>query len=367
VQAFSFRMPTKVIWGQGCIEQNKAELTSLGKKVLIVTGKKSAKLSGALDDVITSLASVNINYIVFDEVEENPSLETVAKGGRIAFAEKVEFIIGIGGGSPLDASKAIAALGTNNIEAKHLFTGKLSNPVLPIVSIPITAGTGSEVTQYAIITDHEMETKRNFSTGETFPTLAFLDAKYTKTLPYEVTVNTAIDFLSHALEGYLSRRSTPMSDALAKEVFSLFKGSYQALLDNEINLELREKLLYASMLAGVVISQTGTCMVHCLGYPLTYYSEIPHGRANGLVMTEFLRFNYEVAQAKVELFLDLVGANTIEGFDLLITSLLGERKKISDEMLEKYAYSAAQLPAIQFTPRIPTEKELLEVLKRSLS
>lgn len=204
---FSFFMPTRIIYGAGSIKA-EAESLVLGKKALIVTGRKSAKASGALDDV---LAALSTDYVIFDQVENNPRVDTTVRGGKLARDSGCDFVIAIGGGSPLDAAKAIAVLAVNDVEPLTLYTDGWSNKALPIAAVPTTAGTGSEVTQYAVLTIDEEETKKGLRGPDLFPTKAFLDPKYTQSLPLDVTVDTAVDALSHLVEGYLSNRASPMS------------------------------------------------------------------------------------------------------------------------------------------------------------
>jgi len=330
-------MPTKAYFGERCIIQNGSELAGFGKKALIVTGGKSAKASGALDDVCSVLSKYNIDFTIFDKVENNPSTDTVKEGGIAARQAGAAFIIGIGGGSPLDAAKAVAVLAANDIEPLQLFENKFANKPLPIIAIPTTAGTGSEVTPYSILTRNDLKTKVSFGTPDTFPAVAFLDPRYTESLPAEVTVNTAIDALSHCIEGYLGRKSTPVSDVLALEGIRLFGRCRESLRSGQVTKQDRADLLYASMLGGMVISHTGTTIVHGAGYNYTYFKGIPHGRANGYLMAEYLRFNYEYAGEKINNLLAVMGLTDIDEFDALIMSLIGRAPHLSDEEISRYA------------------------------
>jgi alcohol dehydrogenase class IV len=334
---FKFHMPVKAYFGEGCIKQYGSELGVFGKRAMIVTGGRSAKASGALDDIIEVLKGLSVEFYIFDKVENNPSTDNVAEGGAAARQFGAGFVIGIGGGSPLDAAKAVAVLATNDIGPERLFENSFKNKPLPIIAIPTTAGTGSEVTPYSVLTRKELQTKGSFGTPDTFPAIAFLDPVYTETQPTAVTVNTAIDALSHNVEGYLSRRSTPASDILAQEGIRLFGECKEHLAAGQVSREVRGKLLYASMLGGMVIAHTGTTIVHGAGYNYTYFKDIPHGKANGYLMAEYLRFNYGHAREKTENILALMGLTDIDGFDTLIASLIGKAPGLSDEEISKYA------------------------------
>jgi alcohol dehydrogenase class IV len=334
---FKFHMPTKAYFGEGCVSRHGDELAGFGRKAVIVTGGRSAKASGALDDVCSILEHNDIGYVIFDSVENNPSTDTVKAGGIAAREAGADFVVGIGGGSPLDASKAVAVLAVNDMEPMQLFENKFPVKPLPVIAIPTTAGTGSEVTPYSILTRSDLTTKMSFGTPDTFPAIAFLDPRYTESQPAEVTVNTAVDALSHCVEGYLSKRSTPAADILAMEGIRLFGCCMEQLRSNQLTLEDRGKLLYASMLGGMVIAHTGTTIVHGAGYNYTYFKDIPHGKANGYLMAEYLRYNYSHAVEKIDKLLSLLGLTGIDEFDAFIVSLIGEAPRLSEEEIARYA------------------------------
>ena len=179
-------LPTRIFSGSGVLKNNQTVFKENGTKALVVTGRSSARLSGALDDTIEILKNLDVPYALFDGVEENPSFETVEKGGRIMGENDCDFVVAIGGGSPLDAAKAISTLNKNKgITCDDLYRGD-SLAAFPIIAIPTTSGTGSEVTPYSILTDSN-GTKRGFGMSSTFPIVSFLDARYTLTMSHEVT------------------------------------------------------------------------------------------------------------------------------------------------------------------------------------
>src|SRR5690606_4102226 len=165
--------------------KNKEGFSAIGRKALIVTGRRSAKINGSYDDVRQALSETGVGYVLFDEVEENPSLETIERGRETGKKNQVDFVIGIGGGSPMDAAKAIALFIKNpEINKENIFSaGKLDS--IPVVAVPTTSGTGSEVTQYSIVTVHKEKTKKNLGQS-IFPKVAFIDSKYTYDLPYNI-------------------------------------------------------------------------------------------------------------------------------------------------------------------------------------
>lgn len=363
---FNFFMPTKVYFGTNCAAQNAAEFVRWGKKAFVVTGRNSARISGALGDIAGVLDSQGILWELFDQIEENPTLAAVEAGGEAARSFKPDMIIAIGGGSPLDAAKAIAVLAVNAISARALYDGGFAAPPLPILAIPTTAGTGSEVTQYSILTDDERQTKRSFSGPDIFPKAAFLDARYTQSQSAHVAVNSAVDALSHAIEGYLSKRSTLVSDCLALEAIRAFGLARHSLAAGRLSLADREALLYVSLLGGVVIAQTATTAVHALGYSLTYFHNVPHGRANGLLLGEYLAFNAAAVPDKVSNILAALGLETIDELKALMTRLLPGEETYTEQEVREFAAIAGKAPNTANTPRQPSIDELQQILRASL-
>jgi len=216
-----FYVPTKIIIGRNCIQENASLFSALGTRALIVTGKRSAKTNGAERGVRRALEERSIPAVIFDRVESNPSTTVARKAAELAREQKIDLVIWIGGGSPLNAAKVAAVLATSRIDDETLFANAFAQKPLPVVAVPTTAGTGSEVTQYAMMTNDKVRSKRFVISDDIIPRVAFLDATYTENLPLNVTVNTALDALSHAVEGFLSKRATEMSSFIALESMRL--------------------------------------------------------------------------------------------------------------------------------------------------
>lgn len=363
---FKFQIGTKVLFGRNCVKANGAEFSKLGARAFIVTGRSSGKASGALGDTTELLKDAGIAYMVYDRVDNNPTLENVKDAGMEAAAFEADFIIGIGGGSPLDAAKAAAVLAVNTVEPVELFKNIFSKKPLPVIAIPTTAGTGSEVTPYSILTRRDLETKMSFGNEDTFPKVAFMDARYTMSLDREVTVNTAVDALSHAVEGYLSRRSTAISDVFAIEAVEVFGQCLPALINGDFDFEAREKLLYSAMLGGMTISHTGTTIVHGIGYSLTYFRGLPHGRANGLLMAEYLRFNYEYVREKINKVLGLLGMKTIDELKRQLSGILNKGETFDEKEFSRYAALAMKQKSTSYNIRNVTETDMQDIMRKSL-
>lgn len=363
---YSFKMTTKVIQEKKCIKKYKSIFKDCGKKALIVTGAHSAKASGALNDVEESLLAQNIEYKIFDKIENNPSLETVIEASEIAKEFKAEFIIGIGGGSPIDASKAIAVIAGNDIEPLEIFKNEF-NKALKIVAIPTTAGTGSEVTPYSVILRKDLQTKVSFGNENTFPTFALLDSKYTESLSDNTTINTAIDAFTHSLEGYLSNRATCLSDALAIDAIKVFGEYFNDILAKDFSAETREKLMYVSMIGGMVIANTGVTIPHGMGYCYTYFKDLPHGKANGLLIEKYLDYIYEAKKEKVDIVLECLGCSDIKEFGKKMNLLIGKPPVLTEDEIELYTeLTLMQKGSMTNTGRI-VNKEIVNMLWRKMA
>ncbi len=305
----SFYMPTRVFFGEGALINNKKAL-AIGKHAFIVTGARSAKASGALDDVTTALNELGISYTVFDKIRENPPLLTCFEGGKLAAEIGADFVIGIGGGSPLDAAKAIAAFAANQgIEPMDIYDdAKRQNPTLPLVAIPTTAGTGSEVNYYSVLTLPDGERKKTFKAGDAWPRAAFVDPRYTYSLSYDSTISTALDAFAHALESYLSPKSTIFSEQAAlfaaKELWDVLSQAPASFTP-----EMREQLIAAATAAGMAISVAGTGFPHPMGYGITMLDGIPHGKACAVFAGDYIEYNErtEVGKARIVAFAAHIG------------------------------------------------------------
>ena len=360
-------MPTRVLAGKNCVQANALALKELGQKALVVTGARSAKINGAQDDVLRALEANGQRYTVFDKVMSNPTVQCVYDGAALAQREGCDCVIAIGGGSPMDAAKVMALLAAQGKEIPEdaLFVTAYTR-TLPLAAVPTTAGSGSEVTQYAILTNDITETKTSIATALNFPKLALLDAKYLEKVSKTTAINTALDALSHSIEGMLSVRASHVSDVLAKESIALIAGCFGMLQKKQLPAETREKLLLASTLGGMVIANTGTTAVHTMGYSLTYYKNIDHGRANALLLPAFLSFVKKREKRRIAEILACIGMTTTQEFSDAVNTLLGNRETLTLEEIEHYAEKAAKAASIgNCLIRLETS-DLVEVLKKSM-
>lgn len=356
----NFYMPTRVYNEKDCVRRHSQELAALGSRALIVTGRRSSRINGSLQDVEEALSRERIPYMVFHEIEENPSVNTVMRARAIGIAEKADFVIGVGGGSPMDASKAIALMIANpERDAGFLYETqggsgrKTAYPALPVAAVPTTAGTGSEVTPYAILTRNVLpeavlsiapgegaqdalahlgkQTKQGIS-HRIFPALALVDTQYLQTASRSGCVNTAVDTLAHLIESYLNTNATAYSRDFAELGLRIWGQEKDRLLSYEIGEEERERLMHACTLGGIAISHTGTSLPHGLSYTVTCELGMPHGKAAAIFLPGFLA-NYG-DQDGAQRVLSMLGFGSAQSFSEYVRALLGEAK-LSQELWEQ--------------------------------
>lgn len=364
MDSFTYFMPTKVFFGKDCITNNKKVFSNFGSKALILTGKNSAKKNGSQLDITNALSAEKINYIIFDEVEENPSIETALKVAEIGKKEKIDFVIGIGGGSPMDCAKAVACLIANPEKGRELLTANEQLKHIPVVEVPTTAGTGSETTPYSIVTDHQKRIKYSIS-QRIFAEVSFLDAKYMETLSPKVTNNTAVDALSHLIEGYMAKKSNFFSDKLAEAGMDIFKQCIPALKARKYSFEIREKLMLASTIAGMVIAQAGTSLPHAMGYYLTYEKNIPHGRANGILTKAYLELFPE--KTKVNCILKHLGFQSLEELNDFFKEVLETEEIFTKEDISYYTKEVLKNKIkLSSYPYELTEQDIYSIYEKSI-
>ena len=313
-------MPVKLVTGVGCVRASGKELAKLGKVCLIVTGKNAARTCGALQDVTDTLDSNGQKWLQFDEIGQNPKLTDCMAAAEKAIAYGAEFIVGIGGGSALDAAKCIAVLAANpGMTQAQLYAFDWENPPLKTVVVGTTAGTGSEVTKVSVITTPDGR-KKSFHHEAIFPVLALGDPTYTMFMPPMVTRATMVDVLAHCAESFFSRAANHISRSYAVEGIRLLLPVFRMMVEQgceDLSYDIREKLYCASIYGGLAINVTGTCFPHTMGYLLTETFGIPHGTACAVFQKEFFLYNKAVVPELAAEYLERIGCSQEEYFALL--------------------------------------------------
>ena len=313
-------MPVKLVTGADCVRGSAKELAKLGSVCLIVTGKTSARVSGALQDVTDTLTANGQKWLVFDKIGQNPKLTDCMAAAEMAISAGAEFVVGIGGGSALDAAKCIAVLAANpGLTQAKLYALDWENAPLKIVAVGTTAGTGSEVTKVSVITTPDQR-KKSFHHEGIFPVLSLGDPKYTMSLSSMVTRSTMVDVLAHCAESFFSRAANHISRCYAVEGIRIALNVWRSRAENgwdELDYDTREKLYCASIYGGLAINVTGTCFPHTMSYLLTEAFGIPHGTACAVFHRDFYEYNKAVVPDLAAEFLERIGCSEAEYFRLI--------------------------------------------------
>lgn len=284
-----FTVPAHIITGKGAIDEAKGYIKSYGKKALIVTGKHVVK-SAMMQTLMEKLNDIEVEYSIFDGITGEPTDCMIEEGIKLYLDNKCEFLIGIGGGSPLDSAKAIGAMITNPGIIADYNGKEIPNKIPPVVAIPTTAGTGSEATKFTIITDSEKDIKMLLKGDYLLPELAIIDYEFGMTAPKSVTAATGLDALTHAVEAYTSKKATVMTDTLAVSAIKRIVKFLPIVYQDGSNKQAREEMAIAALEAGICINNSSVTLVHGMSRPIGALFHVPHGMSNAMLLTRCMAF-----------------------------------------------------------------------------
>lgn len=377
-----FKTPEYTLIGSKALEEAKPYLKKCGKKALIVTGKHVV-LSDMMAELKKALEEIGIAYFVFDGITGEPTNVMIDEGIAAYKENGCDFCIGIGGGSPLDSAKAIAAMITNEGKIAD-YNGKvIEKPIPPVVAIPTTAGTGSEATQFTVITDVEKDIKMLLKGGYLVPKIAIVDPAYTYSAPKSITAATGMDALTHAIEAYTSRKALPVTDTLAvsavKRIMKYLPAAYKDGSDEKARYEMS----VASYEAGICINNSTVTLVHGMSRPIGALFHVAHGISNAMLLTKCLAFALDGAYEKFANLGREIGAATAEDDDKTasekLIEALNEICKIceiptlleygipKDEFfahMEKMAHDALTSGSPGNTMKPISEQDIIEIYKK---
>ncbi len=377
--AYIFHLPTKIIFGVGVVDQIGTEAKEIGKKAMVVTYPDIRKV-GILDPILDNLRKNGIESVVFDKVEPNPRTSTLEEGGNLAREKKVDLLIGLGGGSPMDAAKiiAFAALATEPL-IRYIKNEVEITAALPVIAVPTVASTSSETDHFAAITVWETHEKIGFASPFLFPKVAVIDPELTLTLPLKPTLQGAFDIISHTLERYLTTKTiSPLTDGINEAVLRMVVNSSPKVIARLDDIEARTQLSWASVVGnsqfGLLGGGGGGQPVHAMEHPLSGYYDIAHGDGLAALFPAWMR---SIESVKKERFASLGrnvfgeedGVGAMEkwleeaGMRLSLRDL-GIEVKLFDEMAES-AMRLALPRQIEMSP-VPLNKEyVLRIYKES--
>ena len=374
---FDYHCPTRIVFGPDQVDTLGALAQECGGSRVLLISDPGVIEAGHTERAIQALQKASIEVQVFGDVQENPTTADVAAGQQLAQDYQPDLLIGLGGGSSMDCAKGINFLYTNGGEIKDYWgIDKASKPMLPMIAIPTTAGTGSETQSFALISDAETHVKMACGDKKARCAIAVLDPTLTLTQPQRVTALTGIDALSHALETFVTTKRTQISLAYSRESWRLLSTNLPRVLDHPSDLEARSAMQIGACLAGLAIENSMLGATHALANPLTASFEMVHGQAIGILLPHVIRYN---AQEVGTWYQELANAQAVtpevasdelaDGVQQLVaqaelpTTL--SQCDIPRENLPKLGEQAAEQWTAQFNPRKVDSEELTSIYEHA--
>ncbi len=289
---FTFDLSTRIIFGYNVENQLPKILDEFKFRYPIIVTDKGIREVGLIDNFIAYMKNSNISYEIFDEIEANPKDYNVDKGVEKILESKCDCLVAIGGGSPIDCAKAMAAVATiGGCAREYVDKEAIDRNVMPLIAVPTTAGTGSEVTYGAVITDIEQKLKYTIKGTTLAPKVALLDPKLTVSMPPPLTAATGMDALTHAIEAYTVRNAEPLSNAMALHSIELISRYLRVAYNKGTDLDARTGMLLGSLMAGIAFSHSDVGAVHCIAEALGGMYDIPHGVCNAVMLPTVMQYN----------------------------------------------------------------------------
>lgn len=379
-QSNEFRIPPVIIYGRGTLHRAGEQARRFGRRALVVSGRTATRGAGVAQRLVDILTASDAEAALFDQVEPEPSAETVDACVQAAREAVAQIIVGIGGGSPLDVAKAAAGiftLGGKTEQYQPPESKPIDRPSLPFIGIPTTSGTAAEITQNAVIRSPSLKVKIGMRSPYWVPQVAIVDPALTDSMPPDLTARTGADALTHALEGYVSRRATPVTDALALKAMQLVGQYLRRAVRDGADTEARDGMALASMTAGMAFANTGVGAAHSLGHPLGALHDVPHGTACAVFLPYVMEYNLDATGRK---FADVARAldRTTDELDpregIRAVRDLFRKLDMPQTLAEvgvKREELAALVPgtmlsgALKSNPRAVTEADALGILERA--
>lgn len=366
---WTFQLPTAVTFGDGCLTQLPQIAATLGKRPMLVADKDLVKLLP-----FARVQAVLPDAPVFSDVTPNPEVALVDRLAAQLRSGQHDVVVAVGGGSAMDCAKAAACLAAGDrpsIRPVHSEGAPLGAARLPLIAVPTTSGTGSEVTPFAVLSDTEKQVKGPIAGDALYPVHAVVDPRLTHTLPLKVTIATGLDALSHAIEGYWSKNHQPVCDLLAIEAARLICANLKRAAQQPGDAEARSAMSYAATLAGAAFQLPKNAMVHACSFPLSARFHLAHGAACAFTLEEAIQFNAPVMGDRLTAFLRGAGLGSAQELIALIRDL--KRLGGLPCTLAEAGIPASEIPALaresfhplmRNNPRTMTEADLIAMYER---
>jgi alcohol dehydrogenase class IV len=373
----------EIVFGEGALKKAASYAYNFGaKKVLLVTDPGVAK-AGWSGKIENDLKKLSIPYVLFKDITPNPKDHEVMAGAEVYRNEGCDVIIAGGGGSPMDCAKGLGIVSTNN---KHIleFEGvnKVSVPGPPLICIPTTAGTSADISQFAIITDTVRKVKIAIISKTMVPDVALIDPVTTTTMPAELTAATGLDAWVHAWEAYVSNASSPLTDLFSLEAVRLIRHNLIKVCRKPKEMQYRNNMMTASMLAGLAFSNASLGLVHGMAHSLGGFLDLAHGECNAVLLEHVVDFNFEAASEKYLHLAEIAGMNfrgvkTKDKKALIIKTLADFRNRagikgtlgtmgVTRRDIPSLAKKAIKDPCVITNPKQPTVQEIETIYEKAL-
>ncbi|MBU5459637.1 iron-containing alcohol dehydrogenase [Anaerostipes sp. MSJ-23] len=378
MSGFEFYMPTKIVFEQGAIRKVAKEGKVLGKKGLIVTDGPLLK-TGILDPIFKDFKAEGMDYVLWSEIVPNPRDVDIECGAKFAAEEKIDYIVAVGGGSAIDTAKAIGAIKENGGKCNDWYEGNLKKKITPLICVPTTCGTGSEVTHESIVNNTVTMVKDCIWGPEVSAAVAILDPDVLVNLPKKILASTGIDALTHAVEAYVCKAANPFTDALAIYAIRLIGESLTEAVENSSN-EAYVKMMAASCMAGAAFGNSDVASVHSIAEALGGYYDIPHGVANAMMLPEVSRLSIPGAPQKYADVARALGVHTegmttqqaamagVDYMEMLCRRLnipkFSELDVVDPKDFERLATTAAEASETEDNPVLFDKQDFIDIFTR---
>lgn len=380
---FSFSIPQDVIVGKGSLSKLPDVASKLGgKHGFIISGPHLNKM-GIVKSCEDALVSAGIEVDSYTQTEGNPSVETVEKAAEAFKASKADFIIALGGGSPMDVAKAVGVVAKyGGSITEYEGADKVPGDIVPLIAIPTTAGTGSEVTAFSVITDHSRNYKLTVFSYKLIPSYAILDAELLTTAPASVAAACGIDAMVHALEAYISKAASPFSDAMAEKALELIGKNIRKYVADRTDIEAAEGMLTGSLFAGIAFSWARLGDVHAMSHPVSAFFNVPHGVANAILLPAVVDYNSLADDGKYYKLYNYISKTPVSGNEFepfMLVDLLLELNEqlgipaslsevgVTSDKFDAMADDAMKSGNIAVNPRATTKQDIISLYEKSFS
>jgi alcohol dehydrogenase len=343
LNSFSFELPTKIEYGVGVAKSLADVIKKDNFKRLLLVSDEGVARSGLLGQVTDALDAHQLKWTVFDRVEPNPKDYNVQEGTDIASRSGADCLVAIGGGSPIDCAKAIAVVACQGGAVRdYEGPGKIGPDVLPLIAIPTTAGTGSEVTFSSVITDSGEKFKFSIKDPNIAPKVALVDPEMTLTMPPELTAATGMDALTHAIEAFTANASEPLADSAALYAIELISAHLRNAVSDGHHMEARAGMLLGSVLAGIAFSHSDVAAVHCVAEALGGKYDAAHGVCNAVVLPAVMEYNMTYCQERYARIAGAMGLTYENAADGASQAVMAVQQLASDVRLPEFGALGVQ-------------------------